>query len=164
MSQTQPCLTVRLVTLVYMSTLHERIELANEILKLSAPQLAEACNVSRVAAHKWLTGETKKLDVDVLFPLARALKVDAEWLATGRGHPRVGQAPATADEEFRKHLSDAMVAAKKVFEQTIADIDAQQTESYRQWEKRIEQFNHERDSGAPTPIKPRKKRDPKDAR
>lgn len=53
--------------------------------KFTAADLAQACNVSKVAVHKWLTGQTKTLRAQTLAAAAKLLGVRAEWLRTGKG-------------------------------------------------------------------------------
>jgi transcriptional regulator with XRE-family HTH domain len=72
-----------------MSTLSERID---ECLRDSGKTLsdfAKAAAVSSAGANGWKSGESKRIRPENLFPLARYLGVNAEWLGTGKGekHP-----------------------------------------------------------------------------
>lgn len=47
--------------------------------------LVRAAKVSRAAVSGWVSGNTKSIQAVYLFPVARALGVNPEWLATGKG-------------------------------------------------------------------------------
>jgi len=49
--------------------------------------LAVAIGVSRATVSQWVNGPTKKLEGEHLTRAARALGVDAHWLATGEQRP-----------------------------------------------------------------------------
>lgn len=68
-----------------MQILSDRIE---ECLRDSGKTLsdfAKAAGVSSAGANGWKSGESKRIRAENLFPLARYLKVNAEWLGTGKG-------------------------------------------------------------------------------
>lgn len=56
--------------------------------KISQAKLARACMVSPPSVVDWLSGKTKMLDGKNLVLAAGFLKVNAEWLATGKGEMR----------------------------------------------------------------------------
>ena len=68
-----------------MALLAERIKTALTRSGLSQAELGRAAGVTRGAVHQWLNGQTKKLDSSVAWAAAKALDVDPEWLATGKG-------------------------------------------------------------------------------
>ncbi len=72
-------------------TLAERVKKAREAAGLSKSELARLCGVSPSAVTQWESGETKTLEGENLVRAADALRVDALWLATGKGeeHPRL---------------------------------------------------------------------------
>jgi len=47
--------------------------------------LVRAAKVSRAAVSGWVNGNTKSIQAVYLFPVARALGVNPEWLSTGKG-------------------------------------------------------------------------------
>lgn len=47
--------------------------------------LARACGIRPSSVNDWMSGKTKMVTADLLFPAARFLNVNPEWLATGRG-------------------------------------------------------------------------------
>lgn len=72
------------------TTFSERLKLATQGLPRGVQaRLAAACDVSPPSVNAWFSGDTKTIAADVIFPAARFLKVNPEWLATGRGsmHP-----------------------------------------------------------------------------
>lgn len=54
--------------------------------------LARACSIKQPSVSDWLSGRTKHLEGANLLNAARALRVRPEWLATGKGHMRPGDA------------------------------------------------------------------------
>jgi len=48
-------------------------------------ELARAAKVSTAAVSGWVNGNTKSIQAVYLFPVARALGVNPEWLGTGKG-------------------------------------------------------------------------------
>ncbi len=70
-----------------MSTLGERFQKALDDAGISKSALAYACDVSPSAVTQWLNGDTKALKSATLLAAAKALNVNYEWLATGKGEP-----------------------------------------------------------------------------
>ncbi len=73
-----------------MSTLSERMQLALEEAKLSAPYkskagLAKAAEVRPASVTDWFNGRTKNLSYDSAVKAADYLGVSARWLANGEG-------------------------------------------------------------------------------
>jgi transcriptional regulator with XRE-family HTH domain len=106
--------------------LRER-ETGEKILK---KELAAAAGVTSSAVSLWYDGSTSNVKADVIFRLARFLRVRVEWLKYERGPVKEsdGSAPGAADEEpvdpfaqMRSHLSND---AKRLVDQIIeADHD-----------------------------------------
>lgn len=76
-------LNVQTVRLLNMSNLKGRIIEAMVKAGMSQVELSRAADVSRGAVSLWCSGQTKNLAGDNLTRVARALGVDAHWLATG---------------------------------------------------------------------------------
>lgn len=68
-----------------MSTLADRIRAAMSASAVSQAELARACDVKPPSVNGWLSGKAKFLRGENLLKAAKALKVDQDWLATGRG-------------------------------------------------------------------------------
>lgn len=68
-----------------MTTLSERLEESLTEAGKSLADVAKAAGVSYAGASQWKTGETKRIRAENLFPIARILSVNPEWLATGKG-------------------------------------------------------------------------------
>lgn len=81
-------------TITYVETLAERLKRLRKALKLSQAKLAEKAGVSQSAIGMIESGERE--NPQILVPLAAALGVTAEMLATGRG---VEQQRVMADHE-----------------------------------------------------------------
>lgn len=73
-----------------MMTLGERIKWARLKAVVTKSALAAAADVSPSAVTQWENGDTKTLKSASVLAVAKALNVDYEWLATGKGEP-VGQ-------------------------------------------------------------------------
>jgi SOS-response transcriptional repressor LexA len=71
-----------------MSTLAKRIAEALADAKMKPIELARSVGVGRATVSLWLSGHTKKIEGPNLTKVARALNVDAHWLATGEGKKR----------------------------------------------------------------------------
>jgi transcriptional regulator with XRE-family HTH domain len=67
------------------NTLADRLTLAMKLARVSPTQLARDCELSSVAVHKWLSGKTVALRHETCLKAAAILRVNAEWLNTGRG-------------------------------------------------------------------------------
>lgn len=80
-----------------MTTLPDRINFLLSENHWSAAELARQAGVSRAAVSDWRNGSVKTLTAEVASRLATACKVDAIWVATGRGEPRRGD-PEQRDE------------------------------------------------------------------
>lgn len=67
------------------TSLPERLRISLKQSDLTITDLANKAKVSQSAVSQWLSGETKKIASDNLFDAAKALSVNPEWLATGKG-------------------------------------------------------------------------------
>jgi phage repressor protein C with HTH and peptisase S24 domain len=66
-------------------TLSNRIKIAMDAADMKQADLARACGVKPPSVSGWLSGKAKFLRGENLLKVARALNVDQEWLASGRG-------------------------------------------------------------------------------
>ena len=78
-----------------MSTLTERIRDAREQAGLSQADVAKALRISASAVNQWELGFSKNIKLEHFFALARLLRQDPQWLATGTVFPYVRQTQAT---------------------------------------------------------------------
>jgi SOS-response transcriptional repressor LexA len=72
-----------------MMTLGERIKVARLKAAVTKSELAAAAGVSPSAVTQWENGDTKTLKSASLLSAARILRVNYEWLATGKGRREV---------------------------------------------------------------------------
>ncbi len=80
---------------------------------ISNADLARAAQVAQPTAYHWASGKTKEIKGPQLLRAARALNVNAEWLATGLGPKRPAQmvsepAPAYTDRERAQAAFDLL--------------------------------------------------------
>lgn len=68
-----------------MDTISKRLRAAMKQAELSASELAGKIGVSRAAVSQWLNGDIAKLKAENIFTAAKVLRLNAEWLATGKG-------------------------------------------------------------------------------
>ena len=68
-----------------MTTLAHRISSARKAANLSQTDLAKKVKVSRAAVGQWENGSTLKLEGGNLIAASKALGVNMEWLASGKG-------------------------------------------------------------------------------
>jgi transcriptional regulator with XRE-family HTH domain len=78
-------------------TIHDRIRRRRLELGLSVQEVAKACGVSRQAANAWESAATKAPSGPNLVAAAVALKVNEQWLATGK-EPKERAEPLGTDE------------------------------------------------------------------
>lgn len=72
-----------------MQTLAERIKIALKgPPKVTQKALADACGVQPPSVSEWLSGRTKNMEGANLLAAAKFLRVNPDWLATGRGEMR----------------------------------------------------------------------------
>lgn len=86
--------------LVTMKTLGERLSWAmaggDGFPRVTQVELAKACSVSQSVISDWKTGDSQSMRASYLYPAAKRLQVDPEWLATGKGEPRPASLPSHA--------------------------------------------------------------------
>lgn len=58
--------------------------------RVTGVALAKACKVAPPSVSDWLSGRTKTMEAGNLLAAAKLLRVDPDWLATGKGHMRPG--------------------------------------------------------------------------
>lgn len=68
-----------------MSTLAGRMAVALSMRHGTQAELARHCKVAPASANNWLSGETKTLKSETAIKAAEYLRVNVEWLSTGRG-------------------------------------------------------------------------------
>jgi phage repressor protein C with HTH and peptisase S24 domain len=90
------------VNLAGMSTLQERIIAAMTEKGIDQAGLARAVNVNPVSVNDWRSGKSKSIRSDRLVPVATALGVNPEWLASGRGPQRPGEPDIAKDRALAK--------------------------------------------------------------
>ena len=78
-----------------MNTLTERIRAAREQAGLSQADVAKALRISASAVNQWEQGFSKSIKLEHFFALARLLRQDPQWLATGTAFPYVRRTQAT---------------------------------------------------------------------
>ena len=96
-----------------MNTLTERIRVARQQAGLSQADVAKALHVSASAVNQWELGFSKNIKLEHFFALARLLRQDPQWLATGTVFPdvrhkramppNVGAPPLTREEQAILH-------------------------------------------------------------
>lgn len=68
------------------ATFQERLKWAMDQRGVTEQKLlAEAGKLSEAAISKWLSGETRSPNAKYVFPVARFLRVNADWLISGTG-------------------------------------------------------------------------------
>ncbi|MEH6435802.1 XRE family transcriptional regulator [Massilia sp. DD77] len=92
-------------------SLSERMKIAMQAAGVSQVELARACGVAPPSVHGWLSGKSKFLRGENLLQAARVLKVNQDWLATGKGGMALEEAPAPTprqegDSPFIENPSD----------------------------------------------------------
>ena len=78
-----------------MSTLTERNQIARKQAGLSQADVAKALRISASAVNQWESGFSKNIKLEHFFALARLLRQDPQWLATGTVFPYVRRTQAT---------------------------------------------------------------------
>jgi len=69
-----------------MEGLGQRLKQCREAAGFTQLELAKACGVTPGAISNLERGDSQMMAASHLFAAAKALRVDAEWLATGIGH------------------------------------------------------------------------------
>lgn len=75
-----------------MNTLAERLKIALKESGKTKTDIWRACGISSGAVSFWFNGATQNLEGNNLLTTANLLGVNPEWLATGRGQMRSGEA------------------------------------------------------------------------
>lgn len=68
-----------------LGTLWGRILAARKAAGLSQEAIAQKLHITKGAVSQWENGEVQNLRLPNLFALAKVLRVEAQWLATGEG-------------------------------------------------------------------------------
>jgi phage repressor protein C with HTH and peptisase S24 domain len=91
-----------------MSALKDRLRLAMDgPPAVSQAELARAAGVKAHSVSDWLSGRTKNLEGSNLLAAAKALGVNAEWLATGRGPMKAGSDVAVSRYRIAEATEDS---------------------------------------------------------
>lgn len=85
-----------------MSTFADRFKQAREHSGLTLAKVAERIGVSTQAVWYYENRPDGGVSVDLLFPLADALGVDARWLTTGEGVMCDGEMPSFTEMRAQK--------------------------------------------------------------
>ncbi len=78
------------------ATLAGRIIWALQRADMTQAELARRLEIGKSAVSQWTTGETRQITPQHLFPAARLLRVEPEWLGTGLGPRTAAEARAVA--------------------------------------------------------------------
>lgn len=104
MQESLGILSLRSVSVNSMTTLRDRLTLAMESTAPHTTQAAtaKACGISTAAVAGWFGKSTWGLQATHCYAIAKLLRVDPEWLATGKGRmsPSGGPPPSDADREL----------------------------------------------------------------
>lgn len=68
-----------------MKTLRERLVYAMELADIRQVDIANSVGVSAASVNDWLSGKSQNIRGENLVKVAKLLKVDSNWLATGFG-------------------------------------------------------------------------------
>ena len=68
-----------------MSTLADRLKIAIKEAGINKTAIWKACGISSGAVSQWFNGTIQQLEGKNLIAAARVLKVNPDWLATGKG-------------------------------------------------------------------------------
>lgn len=117
-----------------MSTFAERFKLARERVGLPLAKVAERIRVSTQAAWNYENRPDGSVSVDLLFPLADALGVEARWLAMGDGVMVTGDRPSAEQRRVEK-LARGLAALKDDRLQALSVLLGIELEYERQWTK-----------------------------
>ncbi len=141
-------LSLSSVSVCRMTTLRERLELAMDgnSPRTTQAAIAKACGISTAAVAGWFQKENFALQATHCFALAKLMRVDAEWLATGRNamHPK---SPALAEhhasllQDYRKLDQEDQTAVRTV----IVSLARLKDPAYLAWQHRMEEHNRKRD-------------------
>ena len=89
---------VKLTYMKDMRTVGQRVtEVIGEADK-SVQEIADIIGVSAAAIYQWQSDATKNIRPENLFPFARAVNVNAEWIATGEGPKKPGDIEARGQD------------------------------------------------------------------
>lgn len=80
-------------------TFSDRLRYCMDRMNYKQRYVAEQVGVSQPAVAKWLAGDTRKVQADILFRLADLFNVNPRWLSDGQGQPWVSSADDWIHEE-----------------------------------------------------------------
>lgn len=142
-------LTCRAVT-----TIRQRLKLAMARGDVSAADLAKACEISASAVSKWLREDAKAdatIKAENVFPIAKLCRVDAEWLATGKGKPDIpkptGRAADIPDHrlELIRQYGRLPKEIRFHIRALIQTLDVANSDTYARWSSEMSEKAKRRD-------------------
>lgn len=105
-----------------MSTLKSRLELALDKAQMKQGELAKRTGMTAAGISKLFSGKSKTLMAETAFDIARICKVDAEWLATGRGRFELEIAEKPAKNDLRKEFEDKHLDLLRMYKRLPKEI------------------------------------------
>lgn len=84
-----------------METMGDRIRILREARKLTQPQLAEMCGVTKGAVSQWESGSTANVKLITFMRLCEALVTDPQYLIWGAERAPTPSAPAATGRSRR---------------------------------------------------------------
>ncbi|MEN8282590.1 LexA family protein [Acinetobacter gerneri] len=116
-----------------MKTLAERLRYAMEILplkKIKGVELARAVGVKPPSVSDWLSGKSKTMDGENLVKAAKFLDVNATWLATGNGKPKVENIEFANVAKIRPNMAPVLSWVQAGVFTNVESIDMSQVEEW----------------------------------
>ncbi|WP_052019427.1 helix-turn-helix domain-containing protein [Pelistega indica] len=93
-----------------MKTLRERLVYAIELAGIRQVDIAHAVGVSPASVNDWLSGKSQNIRGENLVRVAKLLRVDANWLATGFGSINTRWPFKKLDPEDFDHLPEDVLS------------------------------------------------------
>jgi len=95
------------------TTLPDRLQWALEMSGHTQASLAREVGISKGAVGQWCNGQTDHIRPQYLFDAARVLRVEAEWLGTGKGpRTRLERQAPDVDVEICRLVASLPEAAR----------------------------------------------------
>jgi transcriptional regulator with XRE-family HTH domain len=119
-------------------TLAERLKIAMAgPPRVTGKALAAACGIKAPSVSGWLSGKTKTIEGRNLLAAAKKLRVEPDWLATGRGPMRRDDSPAYSVAEASIPFIDRVQTPLELAHELLAKLSPEQlteTISYMKWQ------------------------------
>ena len=100
-------------------TFADRLRMCMSRLGYRQRFVAEQVGVSQPAVAKWLAGDTRKVQADILFRLADLFNVNPRWLSDGQGQPWI----SPADDWIHESEGDAAAPQETAAAEPAPDAD-----------------------------------------